>query len=68
MKNFDPKKNLEKGYEEKLSSSYNYWIVVALTQGQQDVVFQFLKGVPNTTNKGLDQRYVCIYCKNIFFL
>ena len=52
MKNFDPKENLQKEYDERLQSSYNYWIVVALAKGEQNVVFQFLKRVPNTEKKG----------------
>ena len=65
IKNFDPRENLQKEYEDKLVSSYNYWIVVALTQGEQDVVFQFLKRVPNTAKKG---HYLDIFCGKIYFL
>ena len=52
MKNFDPKENLQKEYDERLQSSYNYWIVVALAKGEQNVVFQFLQRVPNMEKKG----------------
>ena len=50
MKNFDPKKYLQKEYNDKLY--YNYLIYSAISQGQHDVVSKFLKKVTSFEEKG----------------
>ena len=50
MKNFDPKENLKKEYDDKLS--YNYWISASIAQGEHELVSQFLKKVPDSDKKG----------------
>ena len=50
MKNFDPIERLRKEYDDELY--YNYCISAAISQGEHDLVEQFLQKVPNTENKG----------------
>ena len=48
--NYDPKEILQKEYNNKLY--YRDLISRALSQGQRDVVYQFLENVPNIEKKG----------------
>ena len=61
MKNFDPTKKLREEYDDKLT--YNYWISASIAQGDNALVVQFLKKVPNTDKKG-DLYFICQMIKN----